>query len=82
MGKSTLLSKITGMFGLLNTSNNRETSCLWRYILRNNSNGIYEIREVSKKNVNITSHQYKSREELVKGVKTYSGKSLVGIDEI
>jgi GTP-binding protein EngB required for normal cell division len=33
VGKSTLLTKITGMFGLLNTSINRETSCLWRYML-------------------------------------------------
>jgi GTP-binding protein EngB required for normal cell division len=33
VGKSTLLSKVTGMFGLLNTSNNRETSCLWRFKL-------------------------------------------------
>ena len=31
VGKSTLLAKVTGMFGLLNTSINRETSCLWRY---------------------------------------------------
>ena len=81
MGKSTLLSKITGMFGLINTSNNRETSCLWRFRVR--AAGSFEIREMSRKAKGaINSRQYTTREELQKGVKEYSGKSLTGVDEI
>ena len=69
------------MFGLLNTSNNRETSCLWRFRIR--GAGQFEIREMSRKAKGaINTYQYSTREELQKGVKEYSGKSLTEVDEI
>jgi hypothetical protein len=47
VGKSTLLTKLTGMFGLFNTSMNRETACIWRYKV-DQVHSQYELREIWK----------------------------------
>ncbi len=71
MGKSTLLAKVTGMFGLLNTSINRETSCLWRYRMGGGQG--YAIKEVLKGGGKAEMKEYASREEIVKAIKQYAG---------
>lgn len=71
MGKSTLLAKVTGMFGLLNTSINRETSCIWRYMIGDGQG--YAIKEVLEGGGKSERVEYGSREEVVKGIKQYAG---------
>ena len=71
MGKSTLLAKVTGMFGLLNTSINRETSCLWRYLIGDGQG--YAIKEVLKGGGKSERMEYGSREEVIKAIKQYAG---------
>lgn len=67
VGKSTLLAKVTGMFGLLNTSINRETSCLWRYRIGGGQG--YALKEVPTGGGNAERKEYASREEVVKAIK-------------
>ena len=71
VGKSTLLAKVTGMFGLLNTSINRETSCIWRYLIGEGHG--YSIKEVVKGGGKSERVEYGSREEVVKAINQYAG---------
>lgn len=45
VGKSTFLQALTEMKGLFNTSNVRETSCIWRFKINNNQQVPFVINE-------------------------------------
>jgi ABC-type molybdate transport system ATPase subunit len=46
VGKSTFLTQITKMKDFFNVSNNRETSCIWRFIVNPNQEEPYKVREI------------------------------------
>jgi len=46
VGKSTFLTQITKMKDFFNVSNNRETSCIWRFIVNPDQEEPFTVREI------------------------------------